>query len=125
MACHRQKIRWFFLVNTSNRIRCINWRTQLHGFIRDTEFLTHAEGNYSEGISKFLLLKTTSTQRGKNENVVECIQNKCLFLLNCAIFRDYSVHVYISTDVEEQDGEYYKYMRSKFIRTTSHCHLYP
>lgn len=48
-----------------------------------------------------------------------------IFLLNCAIFRDYSVHVYISTDVEEQDGEYYKYMRSEFIRTTSHCHLYP
>lgn len=109
-----------FFLNTSNRIRCINWCTQLHGFMRDTEFLKHAEGNYSEGISKFLF-----NPRGNNENVVECIQNKCLFLLNCAIFRDYSVHVYISTDVEEQDGEYYKYMRSKFIRTKSHCHLYP
>lgn len=39
MACHRQKIRWgFFLVNTSNRIRCINWRTQLHAY----DFRFHA-----------------------------------------------------------------------------------
>lgn len=90
--------------------------------MRDTEFLKHAEGN-SEGISKFLLLKTTSTQEAKMK-MLNAFKTNVYFLLNCAIFRDYSDEC-MSTDVEEQDGEYYKYMRSKFIRTTSHCHLYP
>lgn len=70
---------WFvFLANTSNRIRCINWRTQLHGFMRDTEFLKHAEGN-SEGISKFLLLKTTSTQEAKMKMSLNAFKTNVYF----------------------------------------------
>lgn len=38
MACHRLKS----LVLLNYRVRCINWCTQLHYFIRDTDFLKHA-----------------------------------------------------------------------------------
>lgn len=45
------------------------------------------------------------------------------FLLNCVIFCDYLDECML-IDVEEQDGEYYKYMRSKFIRMILYCYLY-
>lgn len=49
------------------------------GFMRDTEFLKHAEGNYSEGISKFLLLKTTSTQEAKMKMSLNAFKTNVYF----------------------------------------------